>query len=496
MGESEVFCLRWDNHNTNLRSVFCNLLTEEQFCDITLAAEGQSIQAHKLVLIACSDYFKALLTPLRDGQHPLIVLNGISFSELRALLDYMYYGEVSISKSDLPNLIRSSKSLKIKSLGEVSDELESFEPKDLRDIQGSVSKSDETEVSDDGSINTCDGKTQILQDSFVSDDNIEEEMDEEEEILYLDQNNKIITSCDQPHHNQTIETVETVISDKDEIVKHSPKQDAHSILHTKNNKNQVVHKQAVKQDELIKESIVQKAQEFIISKTKSTSKPELNKIEVEMDLDEPLSPSKIFSASGPQYRKRQSKVWTFFEKSSDGAHVICNACGEVQRFMSNTTNMIRHIVKVHSNKEKMKFSEPIRQVKQLRRKVCQRSPVWNYFHRIANLPKVQCKLCLENYSYSGNTTNLRFHMRTRHANVYEKINEEAKKEGEVSEKEYENIEYSLKKGNKKVNIEMVLNKSSALKAETISVEVCNLESGDRLGGPVYVATAPSSGYLL
>ena len=28
------------------------------------------------------------------GQHPLILLPGVSYAELRALLDYMYYGEV------------------------------------------------------------------------------------------------------------------------------------------------------------------------------------------------------------------------------------------------------------------------------------------------------------------------------------------------------------------------------------------------------------------
>ena len=35
------------------------------------------------------------------GQHPLILLPGISYAELRALLDYMYYGEVRGSKYHL-----------------------------------------------------------------------------------------------------------------------------------------------------------------------------------------------------------------------------------------------------------------------------------------------------------------------------------------------------------------------------------------------------------
>ena len=122
MSKEEVFCLKWNDHNTNMQTVLCNLLKETAFCDVTLAAEGQSIQAHKLVLIACSEYFKGLLTPLKEGQHPLIILEGINFKELKTLLDYMYYGEVSVRYcsfqiSNQYNLhfqkIRSSKSYEI-----------------------------------------------------------------------------------------------------------------------------------------------------------------------------------------------------------------------------------------------------------------------------------------------------------------------------------------------------------------------------------------------
>ena len=245
------------------------------------------------------------------------------------------------------------------------------------------------------------------------------------------------------------------------------------------------YRQTEMEGEIIREQIFAAVQEQTVDTNKMKINPEIKKIEVEMEFDDfqsqqPLSPSKIFSATGPQYRKKQSKVWTYFEKSSDGSTVICNCCGEVQRFMSNTTNMIRHIEKVHSNKEKSNpsHSQPVRRIKQLRRRVCQRSPVWNYFHRIAHLNKVQCKLCLENYSYSGNTTNLRFHMRTRHADVYDKIDDELTgKEVKVNEKQYENVdvEYPVKRGTKKVNIEMVVDKLSETKAETISVEVCTLE---------------------
>ena len=54
----QYFSLRWNNHPANLVSVFSGLFSAEQLTDVTLAAEGQHIQAHKVLLSACSDYFQ------------------------------------------------------------------------------------------------------------------------------------------------------------------------------------------------------------------------------------------------------------------------------------------------------------------------------------------------------------------------------------------------------------------------------------------------------
>uniref|UniRef100_T1GYW4 Uncharacterized protein n=1 Tax=Megaselia scalaris TaxID=36166 RepID=T1GYW4_MEGSC len=45
---SQRFCLRWNNHQSNLLSVFDQLLHAETFTDVTLAVEGQYLKAHKL----------------------------------------------------------------------------------------------------------------------------------------------------------------------------------------------------------------------------------------------------------------------------------------------------------------------------------------------------------------------------------------------------------------------------------------------------------------
>lgn len=61
MADDQLFCLRWNNFQTNFTSQFEVLRAEEDFVDVTLACEGKRIKAHKLVLSACSPYFKELL---------------------------------------------------------------------------------------------------------------------------------------------------------------------------------------------------------------------------------------------------------------------------------------------------------------------------------------------------------------------------------------------------------------------------------------------------
>lgn len=54
----QQFCLRWNNHQSTLISVFDSLQERGCMVDCTLAAEGQSLQAHKVVLSACSPYLE------------------------------------------------------------------------------------------------------------------------------------------------------------------------------------------------------------------------------------------------------------------------------------------------------------------------------------------------------------------------------------------------------------------------------------------------------
>lgn len=109
----QQYCLRWNNHKSNLLTVFDQLLQSEAFTDVTLACEGgASIKCHKMVLAACSAYFAALFAEL-PCKHPVVVLKDIKYSDMKAILEYMYRGEVNVEQQQLTALIRVAETLKV-----------------------------------------------------------------------------------------------------------------------------------------------------------------------------------------------------------------------------------------------------------------------------------------------------------------------------------------------------------------------------------------------
>lgn len=75
---------------------------------------------HKLVLSTCSDYFQTIFQET-DCRRPVIVLKDIKHTELDALLNYMYIGEVNVLQTELSGLIQAAECLRIKGLA-VADE--------------------------------------------------------------------------------------------------------------------------------------------------------------------------------------------------------------------------------------------------------------------------------------------------------------------------------------------------------------------------------------
>lgn len=70
-----------------------------------------------VVVIFFHDQLQSLLSQQYD-KHPIFILKDVKFQELRAMMDYMYRGEVNISQDQLAALLKAAESLQIKGLSD------------------------------------------------------------------------------------------------------------------------------------------------------------------------------------------------------------------------------------------------------------------------------------------------------------------------------------------------------------------------------------------
>lgn len=131
--EEEYFCLKWSDHHSNMLHNFEMFLKNEALCDVTIACDGSSIKAHKLVLSASSPFFHKLFLD-NPSTNPIVILSDIKYDDLKTLIDFMYHGHVNVSENQLSVILKAAENLKIKGLGNCMEEL-------LNDDQSSVLKS-------------------------------------------------------------------------------------------------------------------------------------------------------------------------------------------------------------------------------------------------------------------------------------------------------------------------------------------------------------------
>ena len=142
MGSSDNFCLRkyhflfifikdvfdfhgfslftgWNDFESNISTSFRELREDSEFLDVTLCCDNgvDVVQAHKVILAACSPLFRKILSRQKStGQNPFLYLKGIRLKELRAVLDFIYHGEVNVAQDSLNNFLAVAEELAIKGL--------------------------------------------------------------------------------------------------------------------------------------------------------------------------------------------------------------------------------------------------------------------------------------------------------------------------------------------------------------------------------------------
>ena len=118
---NERLCLKWNDFQDLVQASFVELRNDTDFTDVTLACEDQSIKAHKVILSACSPFFKKMLkTHLHP--HPLIYMKGMKSCDLTAIVDFIYLGEANVSQERLDTFLAIAKDLQLNGLLGKADE--------------------------------------------------------------------------------------------------------------------------------------------------------------------------------------------------------------------------------------------------------------------------------------------------------------------------------------------------------------------------------------
>lgn len=116
MDPQQQFCLKWNSFGSNLVTTFDSLFKSESLTDVTLFCEGVTFKAHKLILAACSKHFQDLFEAAPHCPSVLVILDGTSSSNMSALLEFMYKGEVHVSHESLSSFLKAAECLQVKGL--------------------------------------------------------------------------------------------------------------------------------------------------------------------------------------------------------------------------------------------------------------------------------------------------------------------------------------------------------------------------------------------
>ena len=112
----EKFCLKWNDFESNISKSFAKLRGETQLFDVTLVGQDQEkVSAHRLVLSACSEFFKNIFYS-NTHSHPMLYLDGMDSSDINLMLDYIYQGEIQIQHDHLDRFLEISNKFKLEGL--------------------------------------------------------------------------------------------------------------------------------------------------------------------------------------------------------------------------------------------------------------------------------------------------------------------------------------------------------------------------------------------
>ena len=112
----EKYNLTWQTYSDHLKSMMRELMTNEEYSDVTLVTEDkQQINANIHILSACSPVFKDILKKEKNYR-TIMYLKGIQYSEMESIMQFIYLGEATFHEEKMDKLLAVAKSLEITEL--------------------------------------------------------------------------------------------------------------------------------------------------------------------------------------------------------------------------------------------------------------------------------------------------------------------------------------------------------------------------------------------
>ncbi|XP_061871166.1 zinc finger and BTB domain-containing protein 7A isoform X3 [Colius striatus] len=112
------------DHSSDILSSLNEQRNNGLLCDVVILVEGQEFPTHRSVLAACSQYFKKLFTSgLVVDQQNVYEIDFVSADALSALLDFAYTATLTVSTSNVNDILNAATLLEIPAVRDVCTDL-------------------------------------------------------------------------------------------------------------------------------------------------------------------------------------------------------------------------------------------------------------------------------------------------------------------------------------------------------------------------------------
>ncbi|KAJ8303437.1 hypothetical protein KUTeg_019833 [Tegillarca granosa] len=113
------------NHSSKVMKGLQELRHYDVLCDYCLKAENITINVHRAVLAACSDYFRVMLTnDMKESRESSVELKGVSACGLRIVIDFAYTGVLELNTENVEDVLSAATHLQISDAVDLVDQFQ------------------------------------------------------------------------------------------------------------------------------------------------------------------------------------------------------------------------------------------------------------------------------------------------------------------------------------------------------------------------------------